>query len=57
MNDEKVTIEIVNGCGGQSVYINDYRVAGIEPYGGGTVDKSWTVSVNKILEAIGIKHM
>ena len=54
MDNEKVTIEIVNGCEGKSVYINDYRVAGSKPWGGGTVERSWTANKKDILKALGI---
>jgi len=33
----KILIEIVSGCEGNSVYINDYRLAGPKPWGGGKV--------------------
>jgi len=32
-----VNIEIVSGVEGNSLYINDYRVAGPKPWGGGRV--------------------
>ena len=57
--DEKMLIEIVNGCEGQSVYISDldgsgYRVAGPKPWGGGTVSKKWEVKIVHILRAVGV---
>ena len=55
MNDDKITIEIINGSEGQCVVINNYRVAGPKPWGGGFVEKSWTASKQDILTAIGIK--
>lgn len=55
MDKEKVTIEIVNGCEGKCIYINDYRVAGSKPWGGGRVETSWTVDKKEILKALGIK--
>lgn len=55
MDNDNVTIEIVNGVGGNAVYINDYRVAGVEPYGGGTVEKIWTIDKKRVLEALDIK--
>lgn len=54
MNNEKVKIEIVSGCEGKCIYINDYRVAGSKPWGGGTTEKSWTVDKGEILKALGI---
>jgi hypothetical protein len=55
MDKEKITIEVVNGCEGKSIYINDYRVAGSKPWGGGTVEKSWTTTKEEILKALNIK--
>ena len=57
MNDEKVTIEIINGCEGKSIYINDYRVAGSKPWGGGTVEKTWIAYKEDILKALNIKEV
>lgn len=37
-----VTITVVNGVEGPSVYINDLRVAGPKPWGGGPVVYEWT---------------
>lgn len=44
MDNEKVKIELINGCEGKSVYINDYRVAGSKPWGGGYAEKyGWLI--------------
>lgn len=56
MDNEKVRIEIVNGCEGKAVYINDYRVAGSKPWGGGTVERSWIANKDDILRALGISY-
>lgn len=36
---EKILIEIIEGAGGLSICINDYRIAGGKPYGVGRVAK------------------
>lgn len=36
-NDYRVKIQIVQGVEGKSCYINDYRVCGPKPWGGGKV--------------------
>ena len=54
MDNEKVQIEIINGCEGKSLYINDYRVAGSKPWGGGTVEYTWFTNKEDILRALGI---
>lgn len=53
MNNDKVIIELVNGCEGKSLYIDDYRVAGSKPWGGGTVEISWAARKEDILQAVG----
>lgn len=57
MDNEKVKIELINGCEGKSVYINDYRVAGPKPWGGGYTEKIWMANKKDILHALGIKNV
>ena len=52
MDNEKVKIELVNGCEGKSIYIDDYRVAGSKPWGGGNTEKVWTANKEDIISAI-----
>lgn len=40
---EFVTIDIVTSRGHDSIYINDHRIAGSKPWGGGTILKSFKV--------------
>lgn len=56
MNNEEITIKIVNGYDGKSIYINDYRVAGSKPWGCGTIEKTWVAKKKDILIALGIKN-
>lgn len=51
--DSKVKIEIVDGPGGYSLYINDTRVAGPKPLGGGRITETFWVEEKAILDAIG----
>ena len=57
-NKEKATkskiIElcIIHGSEGDCVTINDYRIAGPKPWGGGKVVKSWQVDKELIEEAL-----
>lgn len=55
MSEDKVKIELINGCEGKCIYINDYRVAGSKPYGGGYAEKTWMANRKDILKALGIK--
>lgn len=41
---------------GKSIYINDYRVDGSKPWGGGTIEKTWVAKKKDILIALGIKY-
>jgi hypothetical protein len=50
--DETVSIEVVSGVEGRSVYINDYRVAGNKPWGGGTVELKFRASLSDIFESV-----
>ena len=40
--EKKVRVEIIKGVEGLAIYINDYRVAGSKPWGGGQSIKAWT---------------
>ena len=46
----KIKIEIVSGVEGPSVYINDHRIAGNKPWGGGTVLVSTEVTAEEFEE-------
>jgi hypothetical protein len=48
----KVTIELIEGVSGQCVSINDRRVAGPKPWGGGRVVRTWHADVSDILKAV-----
>ena len=54
---EGVTFKVVfvRGVEGPSIYINDYRICGNKPWGGGDVIHTWTATAKDILTAIGIK--
>lgn len=49
---DKVSIEVVSGVEGPSVYINDYRVAGNKPWGGGRVTHSWKVEQKYFVDTL-----
>jgi hypothetical protein len=48
----QVKIEVVSGVEGPSVYINDMRVAGPKPWGGGKVIYLFKAEARHILEAL-----
>jgi hypothetical protein len=49
-------IEIVAGRGGTCVVIDDYRVCGSKPWGGGSVVQSWTVPEAELMRALKIER-
>ncbi len=51
----KINLELVSGVEGNSIYLNDYRICGSKPWGGGSVIKKWTTSIRDIERALGIK--
>jgi hypothetical protein len=50
--DKKVTLEIIESNGNFCLSLNDYRIAGIKPYGGGMVVKKFLVSIKELKEAL-----
>jgi len=53
--ESKIKIELVSGVEGNSIYLNDTRICGSKPWGGGSVIKKWTTSIWEIERALGIK--
>jgi len=52
MKKNPTKIEIVQGVEGQCLVVNDYRVAGPKPWGGGTVIKTWVREKKDFKEAL-----
>jgi hypothetical protein len=50
--DNMKYLDIVKGVEGLSVYIDDYRVLGNKPWGGGTISRSYELSNETIKEII-----
>lgn len=50
----KYRMTYVKGVEGNSVYLNDHRIAGPKPWGGGTVLKEWEVDSKDIEQALGV---
>ena len=48
----KIRIDCVRGEAGDALYINEYRVAGVKPWGGGRVLMSWMVDKKEIMTAL-----
>jgi hypothetical protein len=54
--DEKITIDVVTGVEGPSVYINDHRVAGSKPWGGGKIVYKFDTTWSELKRALGIER-
>lgn len=53
MADEaKVVIEVVAGAEGPCLSVNDTRVAGPKPWGGGKVTHKWQADPSRLIDAI-----
>lgn len=51
-NDRPITIEVVKGVAGDSLYINNIRVSGNKPWGGGRVLHEFKTTEKEIDKAI-----
>lgn len=49
---DEFELKLCSGVSGQSVYLNDYRIAGAKPLGGGTIVKKWSVRPKDIVSAV-----
>lgn len=56
MKSKEIIIEVIEANGQQCLAIDDYRVAGGKPWGGGRVVKKWKAQSKDILEALGISN-
>jgi hypothetical protein len=45
-----VTVTVVTGVEGRSLYVNDYRVLGPKPWGGGAILQEWEVDRDVLLD-------
>ena len=48
----KCNVEIISGVEGLCLVINDTRVCGPKPWGGGKVVQRWTVDFDNLIEQI-----
>ena len=49
---ETYKLTLCDGAEGQSIYLDDHRIAGPKPWGGGTVVKTWIVRAKDLKLAI-----
>lgn len=50
--EKMVTIELIQGVAGLSISINDFRICGPKPLGGGKIYKKWKVPAKRFREEI-----
>ena len=48
-DDMEYRMTYVKGVEGNSVYLNDYRIAGPKPWSGGKILKEWNVTKRDIM--------
>ena len=56
METIKVKIEMLESSFGMALYVNEHRVAGAKPLGGGKVVKTWTLDADTVLQQIPEAH-
>ena len=49
---KQVKIEVIEVVSGKSLYINDFRVSGPKPWGGGVVIESFTIDKTELKKAL-----
>ena len=55
MDKEKFEIAIIEGVEGNCILLNNFRVVGPKPWGGGRVIEKWQVSLEDIEQALNKK--
>jgi len=48
----KIEIAIIKGVEGYCISLNNYRICGPKPWGGGQVIKSWYLDLSEIKKAL-----
>jgi hypothetical protein len=51
---DKINICVLQGSEGKSLYVNDYRVSGSKPWGGGKIIFEADVTKDELCQALGI---
>lgn len=52
ISEGKSKIILVQGVAGDSLYLNDHRIAGPKPLGGGELIKEWIISIKDVFAAL-----
>lgn len=51
--DKTYQLDIIDGCYGLAVSLDEHRIAGPKPWGGGKIVKTMTVSHDQLMRALG----
>ena len=57
IKNKTLILEIVSGVEGASIYLNNFRISGPKPWGGGKVTRSFKVSVGDIRKALDMPDL
>ena len=52
LSEKAIEVSIVSGVEGKCIYLNNLRIAGPKPWGGGTVMFKVKIKIKDIIEAI-----
>ena len=52
VSERNIDVKVVSGVEGPSLYINNIRVCGPKPWGGGTTTAQWYTSLQDILDSL-----
>jgi len=50
-NEEMIEVSIISGVEGLAVLLNDYRIAGPKPWGGGRILRTWRMPISRLEDA------
>ncbi len=52
LTNRELELVLIEGPEGMAVCLNNYRIAGPKPWGGGKLCKAWCVKIDDIIKAI-----
>lgn len=56
-NQTKIKVTVVSGVEGKSVYLDDFRIVGSKPWGGGTIEFEREVDISYLLRVDSVKEI
>lgn len=55
MADKTYELEEISGVEGNSLYLNDHRISGPKPWGGGRLVRTWHIDGDDLINALNSK--